>query len=200
MKGVTVIGAGGHAKVVIATLKAAGKKVACIYDDDPEKKGSSILKVKVKGPIPKKISGPAVIAIGDNLARKELAGKIGGARWTRVVHPKAIVHRTAKLGPGTVVFAGAIVQPDTRIGAHSIVNTGATVDHDCTLGDFVHVAPGCHLAGGVKADEGVFMGIGSWALPGTKVGAWTIVAAGAGVAQDLPDRVTAVGVPARHRM
>jgi sugar O-acyltransferase (sialic acid O-acetyltransferase NeuD family) len=114
-----------------------------------------------------------------------------------VVHPKAYVHDLGRLGPGTVVIAGAVVQPDAQIGAHCIINTGATVDHGCVIGDFCHVAPGCNLSGAVTLAEGVFMGIGSVAIQNARVGAWTMVGAGASVITDLPDHVVAVGVPAR---
>lgn len=48
---VCVIGAGGHAKVVVATLQAAGEEVAGIYDDDASKHGSELLGVRVLGSI-----------------------------------------------------------------------------------------------------------------------------------------------------
>jgi len=43
----------------------------------------------------------------------------------------------------------------------------------------------------------VWMGIGSTAIQGVRVGAGTTVGAGAAVVDDLPPGCTAVGVPAR---
>jgi len=195
-----IIGAGGHAKVVLSTVLEAGLSVDGLFDDDPQKQGIEILGVPVIGTVSNaKRRGPArgVLAIGDNRTRYCLAQELTGWEWLTVVHPKAYVHPSAKLGPGTVVFAGAVVQPEVQIGAHVIVNTGTTVDHDCTVGDFVHLAPGAHLAGNVTVEEGAFIGIGAVVVPGVKVGAWTVVGAGAVVVEALPPRVTAVGVPAR---
>jgi acetyltransferase-like isoleucine patch superfamily enzyme len=42
-----------------------------------------------------------------------------------------------------------------------------------------------------------FLGIGAKVIPGVKIGAGTTVGAGAVVIEDLPENVTAVGVPAR---
>ena len=140
-----------------------------------------------------------VLAVGDNATREKLARRMSWVNWLTVVHPNAYVHDSVRLGPGTVVFAGVVVQPDAKIGAHCIINTGATVDHGCVIGDFCHLAPGCNLGGSVTLAEGVFMGIGSVAIQSTNVGAWTAVGAGAAVVTDLPDRVLAVGVPARVR-
>ncbi len=196
---VLVIGAGGHAKVVIATLRAAGLAVAGVLDDDAAKHGRMVLGVPVVGAVERAAEGDheAVIAVGHNATRKRISESLPGLRWATVVHPSAVVHETVRLGAGTVVFAGAVVQPDTRLGAHTIINTGASADHDNDLGDYVHLAPGVRLAGDVTLEEGVFMGIASAALPGVRIGAWTTVGAGGVVTRDLPGGVTAVGVPAR---
>lgn len=197
---VYLIGAGGHAKVVLSTALAMGLSVAGLFDDDPQKQGTEIMGVPVIGTVSdakRKKSACGVLAVGDNRMRYRLAQELAKWEWLILVHPKAYVHPSVKLGPGTVVFAGAVIQPDTRIGAHVIINTGATVDHDCWIGDFVHVAPGVHLAGNVKVGEGTLLGIGTTVLPGVTVGAWVTVGAGAVVVRDLPPRVTAVGVPAK---
>jgi len=197
-----LFGAGGHAKVVLSTSLASGLVVDGLFDDDPQKQGAEILGVKVKGTIADAArEGPArgVLAIGDNRTRRVLAQRPQNKEWEwlTLVHPKAYVHPSVRLGPGTVVFAGAVIQPDTRVGAHAIINTGATVDHDCHIGDFVHIAPGAHLAGDVIVEEGALVGIGAVVLPGVRIGAWTIVGAGAVVTEDLPPCVVAVGVPAK---
>lgn len=198
--GVMVIGAGGHAKVVVASLLDAGLDIGTIVDEDPAKKGSRILGVCVSGSyahLSRSPRAPTVIAIGDNRARTELARRFEGRDWLTLVHPSAYVHPSARLGPGTVVFAGSVVQPGSRIGSHCIVNTGATVDHDCQIGDFSHLGPGSHLAGGVRVGRGVFLGVGSAAVPNVEIGAWSVVGAGSVVVGDLPPGVTAVGTPAR---
>jgi sugar O-acyltransferase (sialic acid O-acetyltransferase NeuD family) len=194
-----VLGAGGHGKVVIATLQAAGWRVAAAYDDAEERWGGELLGVPIRGPLDaaaaSEVDG-AVVAVGDNRARRHLAERFD-LPWIAVVHPAAVVHPSVELGAGTVVFAGATIQPDTWIGRHSIVNTGASVDHDCRLGDFVHVAPGARLGGGVVVGEGALMGIGSCVVPGVTVGPWATVGAGAAVVRDVAAGATVVGVPAR---
>jgi sugar O-acyltransferase (sialic acid O-acetyltransferase NeuD family) len=196
---VAVLGAGGHAKVVIATLRAAGWEVASAWDDAQERRGSEVLGVPVRGPVARAGEAEAdgyVIAVGDNRERRRIAEALN-LPWVAAVHPAAVVHPSVAVGPGTVVFAGAVIQPDTAIGRHAIVNTAASVDHDCRLGDFIHVAPGAHLAGAVTVGEGALVGIGSSVAPGQAVGAWATVGAGAAVVRPVPDGATVGGVPAR---
>lgn len=195
-----VIGAGGHAKVVLSTLLAAGLSVDGLFDDDPQKQETSVLGVKVIGTVAQAkelVCCRGVLAIGDNAARQRLAQLLKDWEWVSIIHPRAYVHPSAYIGEGTVVFAGAVIQPEVRIGAHAIVNTGATIDHDCVLKDFVHVAPGSHLGGGVTVGEGALVGIGSVILPGVKVGDWSVVGAGAVVTKDVPPNCIVVGVPAK---
>jgi sugar O-acyltransferase (sialic acid O-acetyltransferase NeuD family) len=202
--GVLVVGGGGHAKVVVATLQAAGFEVAAVLDDEPRRHGLTLLGVPIAGPIAALAGRPerrAVLAVGDNRTRRRLAGELAvaveGLTWVSVAHPAAVVHESVRLGPGSVVFAGAVIQPDCEIGAHAVVNTGASVDHDSTLGDFTHVAPGARLAGGVSLGEGAFLGLGAVVLPGVAVGAWATVGAGAAVTADVAAETTVAGVPAR---
>lgn len=195
-----IVGASGHAKVIIATLKDKGYAVKAALDDDPQKWGKELLGVPIAGPtaLLEEFREPcAIIAIGKNNLRKAVAELYRRVQWLTLVHPSAFVHPTVRLGPGTVVFAGAVIQPDTRIGSHCIINTSASIDHDCVMKDYVHVAPGVNLAGGVQLGQGVFVGIGSAVIPNILIGDWTAIGAGGVVDSDLAGNLLAVGVPAR---
>jgi sugar O-acyltransferase (sialic acid O-acetyltransferase NeuD family) len=192
--GIVVIGAGGHAKVLISTLTARGLPIAAVFDDDDSKWGMDAHGTRVSR-IERERGGSAIIGIGDNAQRREMASALK-FEWQTVVHPSACVHPSAKLGRGTVVFAGAVVQPDAVIGDHVIVNTGATIDHDCVIGDYAHLAPGVHLSGAVHVGEGAFIGIGTGVSPGVRIGRWSPLGAGALAIRDLADGVVAVGGPA----
>lgn len=207
-----VIGAGGHAKVVIATAQSmhAPKEgyvlpllpvwpAIRVFDDNPAAHGRAIMGITVEGAGASVLGYSnlcAVLAIGNNGARARIA--VGATcSFATLVHQQAIVHSSVRIGTGTVVFAGAIVQPDTVIGTHCIINTGASVDHDCVLGDAVHIAPGARLAGGVTVGARSFIGIGAVVAPGITIGDDVIIGAGAAVVRDIPSGATAVGVPAR---
>lgn len=198
---IVLVGAGGHAKVVIALAHALGHAVVALVDRDPEKLGRLVSGVPVVGSAAEVADAHGcgfVLSIGDNRTRAEFAA-VMKVRFVSLVHPWAWVAPSAEIGPGAVVFAGCVVQPDARVGAHAIVNTGATIDHDCTLGSFVHVAPGAHLAGQVRVGEGAFLGVGCAVKNGVEVGAWATLGAGAVAVHDVSEGVVAVGIPARDR-
>jgi sugar O-acyltransferase (sialic acid O-acetyltransferase NeuD family) len=199
-KSVIVIGAGGHAKVVISTLIASGIKVEKIFDDNPDKWGGHLFDIEITGPLSQIdpcSDEPALTAIGDNRVRKDIVNRFKNLHWINVVHPSAFVDPTVSLGRGTVVFANAVIQADTSIGDHCIINTGATIDHDCRIGNYVHVSPGVNMAGDVHLEEGVFCGIGGKLINGIRIGKWTTIGAGGVVINDIPEYSLAIGVPAK---
>jgi len=194
-----VIGAGGHAKVVLQAIRTLGRRVAAVFDDNPASWNQCVMGIGVVGcvrSIEQYSPKPTVIAVGDNRHRRRLAEQLQ-CEWTTIVHPNAYVDPSVQIGPGSVILPGAIVQVDGVVGRHAIVNNGCVIDHDCRIGDFAHICPGVCLAGGVTVGEGAMLGIGSVAIPGVRIGAWTTVGAGAAVVRDVPDRVVAMGVPAR---
>jgi sugar O-acyltransferase (sialic acid O-acetyltransferase NeuD family) len=204
MKPVWVLGAGGHAKVVIDTLRATGAwDVVGLLDDDGARWGTEYLAIPVEGEISDQLIGRfgvefAVIAIGSNYARAKIATRLTHTiSWVNAIHPTAHLASGVRLGVGCVVCSGTIVQPDAVIGDHAILNTMCSVDHDGIIGKFAHIGPGAHLGGNVKVGEGALLGVGSCVAPGRMVGAWAMVGAGAAVVNDIPKGVTAMGVPAR---
>lgn len=201
-----IIGAGGHAKVVIDTVRSSDEfTVAGVVDDDPQSWSTDFCGVEVIGPITCATFEAwnikhAVLAIGDNQARAELSQRFDAClTWAVVVHAKAYVASGVEVGKGTVVFAGAIIQPSSSVGEHAIINTSCSIDHDCVIQDFVHIGPGARIAGRVDVGSGSLIGVGASLLPGVTIGEWSLVGGGAVVVKNVPVRSTAIGVPATFR-
>lgn len=202
---VVLVGAGGHAKVVLDILERAGRyRVLGVFDDEAAKWGGRLGGHRIVGGVEELFArwhgrAAAVVAIGDNHARRRVAGRLAehGIPLATAVHPTAVVGGEVTLGAGTVVMALGVVNPGTVTGRGVVVNTSASVDHDCVLGDWAFVGPGARLAGGVRVGELSLVGTGATVIPGRAVGRNARVGAGAVVIDDVPDDVTVVGTPAR---
>lgn len=139
------------------------------------------------------------VAIGANSDRQRVSKNVteSGYTLTHAISRFAMLSTSATCGEGVQLLAGSVVNPATRIGAGTIVNTNASIDHDCDVGEFVHVAPGVTLGGGVTIGDLAFVGIGATVLPGIRIGAGAMVGAGAVVLADVAPGATVAGVPAR---
>ncbi len=206
---VLVLGAGGHGQVVadiLLRMAEAGAPmiVSGFLDDHPELAGRRLLGVPVLGPLAARASLPhdaVVIAVGSNRRREALAADLAreGERFVTACHPRAVIAPGVVLGEGTMVCAGAVVNTGSAVGAHVILNTNCSVDHHNTIAEYAHIAPGVTLGGEVRVGAGALVGIGATVVPRRSVGAWAVIGAGAVVTRDIPDGVTAVGVPAAVR-
>lgn len=159
-------GAGGHAKVIMDILKAEGKLVEALIDDNEGV--DELMGVKVLHNVNCGIS-PLIVSIGNNRIRRSIAEKVD-AVFGMAVHPSAIVSGSAKVDVGTVVMQGVIIQACVQIGSHCIINTGASIDHECVIDDFVHISPRVTLCGNVHVGEGTWIGAGTVVIPGVKIG------------------------------
>jgi len=203
---VVIIGAGGHGRVVLDILRAAGAvRVAGFVDANRSLHGHRVDGVPVLGDISilpgqlaQGVSG-ALVAIGDNGVRREYAEMVGliGFELINAIHPSANVAATATLGRNVVVAAGCLVCAHCQIGHSAILNTGCIVDHESIVGQAVHICPGAKLAGRVIVESGAFVGIGSTVIQGVRIGTDAVVGAGAVVIRDVTPSTTVVGVPAR---
>lgn len=187
-----LIGASGHAKVIIEIIEAMGGRVKAIQDTKPGI--TSLLGYPVSTDMPS--GSPVIIAIGNNAIRKRLAQELQGA-FGIAIHPGSNISARSSVLPGTVVMAGAAINSEARIGGHCIINTNASIDHDCILEDFVHVAPNASLAGNVTVGEGAHIGIGSTIIQGVAIGKWAVIGAGSVIIKDVPDHAVVVGVPGK---
>jgi acetyltransferase EpsM len=195
-----IIGAGGHAKVVIDILKANGNDIAGFYDDQPYAELEDLpLLGKIQDIKNERSEHLYIIAIGNNEIRKKIAAQLSdiGCKFGIAIHPSAVIGSKVGIGEGTVVMANCVINHSASVGTHAIINTAATVDHDCKIEDFVHVSPGSHLAGNVTVGEGAHIGIGSSIIQSVTIGAGSIIGAGAAVINNISDQTVAVGCPAK---
>jgi len=140
----------------------------------------------------------AVCAVGSTRRERFIAeARAAGLRFATLVHPGARVLPSATLAEGVIVSVGAVVGARTRVGAHTILNRGCLVGHHVEIGRYVTLGPGANIAAKVRIGDGTYVGMGAIVIDRVSIGSGCMIGAGAVVARDLPDRVQAVGAPAR---
>jgi len=205
MEKILVCGAGGHGKVVIDAIEREEKrKILGVIDDNANLHGKDYYGYEVIGGFDR-LDGNAykdcrfILAIARNNIRRILQRRLESLdyEFVSIIHPSALIAKGVSIGPGSMIMANTVINPSAKIGTSVVVNTGAIIEHDCVIDDFTHIGPGVHLAGAVSVGAGSFVGIGASVIEFIKIGSSSIIGAGAVVVDDVPDNVTAVGVPAR---
>src|SRR5436190_14909970 len=141
---VIIAGAGGHGRVVLDIMRAAGKHVVVGFlDANRDLHGTEVAGVPVLGHLnllaklkAKGVSG-AVVAIGDNRVRRSYAEKLAaaGLELVNAIHPSAVISPSAKLGRNLVIAAGAIVCAEATVADEAILNIAATAGHQCIIAE-----------------------------------------------------------------
>jgi|HubBroStandDraft_1064217.scaffolds.fasta_scaffold00441_23 sugar O-acyltransferase (sialic acid O-acetyltransferase NeuD family) len=207
-EGIFVIGASGQAKVVMDIVeKQALWRIAGLIDTY-KSPGTEVMGYAVLGCegclsdlMAKHGVGAAIIAIGDNRIRHQVALRVASAApaltFVSAVHPSSRIAREVEMGKGIVIMAGVTVNPGTRIGDFCYINTNASVDHDNVLEPFSCVQPNAATGGNVRLGAFSVLAMGATVVQGISIGADTIVGAGSTVLHDIPDQVVAYGTPCR---
>jgi UDP-perosamine 4-acetyltransferase len=191
-----ILGAGGHAKVILSSLLRLGKKVDYLIDD----------KIKLDSYFEnyKSINEKNFFSFKDNnvniflgigiTTKKNNREKIIKKFKNKGLIFKQVIDKDVKLGLNIKIMSGAQIMRGCHIGENvlinqnSIINTMSIIEHDVEIGENSHVAPGSIILGGVKIGKNTFIGAGSIIFQGVKIGADSIIAAGSIVSKNLENK------------
>lgn len=142
-----------------------------------------------------------ICAIGSTKIRKKIVQKLKSStniHFATIIDPSVILSERVAIGEGSIVCAGSILTVDISIGNHTIINLDCTIGHDAVIKDFVTINPSANVSGNVVIEEGAEIGTGVQIIQGKKIEKESILGAGAVVIDDIPEKCTAVGIPARR--
>ncbi len=189
-------GRGGHGAIVDEAARLAGYgckgEIDKTDDNDPQSK-----RYLERWP---KDQWRVHVAIGDNTQRSNVFNRLkaDGYIMETIIHPKAFISPSVKIGVGCYVGPMATVLTRTVIGSGVIINTTASVDHDCILDDFVHIAPGAHLCGSVKIGKQTLVAVGGVVVPNITIGSNCTLGASSALVETIEgNNLTMWGIPAR---
>ena len=195
MKELFIYGASGHGKVVADIAREIGYKNIKFIDDGENEylNFDDFILLNKK-------DYPVALGIGDNEIRSKIYKRLADNEINVItlIHPKAIVSKSATISKGSVVMPGAIINADVKIEEGVIVNSGSIIEHDCKIGQFAHISPNVSLAGNVNVGSFSHLGIGTTVIQNITIGKNCIIGAGAVVIDDVKDSKKVVGVPAKE--
>lgn len=113
------------------------------------------------------------IAIGYNnlAARWDIYQKVidQGYEVISLIHPKAYVSKTAKIGRGTMISVGAIVDFNAKVGEANFIWPSVTINHDSVIGNNCFLSPGVNICGFVHVGNHCFLGASAIIVNGNTI-------------------------------
>ena len=209
MKSVVIIGAGGFGREVLEIFKDRNKisktwNILGFIDEDKQLHRKILNGYPVLGGFDwlREHRGDnlgCVCAIGTCETRKQVIEKLRetGISYYNAIHPSVIMSEFVEMGVGVIICAGSILTVNIKIGDHVHIDTNCTVAHDAIIGNYCRLNPGVKINGNNHLGEGVYVGTGATFIQEVSVGDWSMIGAGAVVSKDIPEKVVAVGIPAR---
>ena len=191
-----IYGGGTHSRVVISILEKMEIQIAGFFDIN-----NRLIKSKnipYLGHYNAQINSnlKLVIAIGDNKIREKISESILHPIG-KIIDPEAKISSEVTVGEGSQIITSSTINIGTKIGKHCIINTNCSIDHDCNVNDFVHIAPGVTICGGVSIGKSTLVGAGTTILPNIKIGENVIIGAGSLVNKNIPNNSKVLGSPAK---
>jgi sugar O-acyltransferase (sialic acid O-acetyltransferase NeuD family) len=215
---VVIVGAGGFGREIADWCTRAS------YSHTPHVLTHPPINLKVKGfidnnadKLPKKINGITVLGTDDwvfsqkqkpnlvlgighpHIKRKIFEKFQGKAIFPNVIDTDCLSGSMVNIpiDSGIIITPGNVLTCNISIGMFTLINLHCTVGHDCEIGDFATLSPGVNMSGYTKVGEGSYLGTGCSTLEGVSIGKWSVVGGNAFVNKNLPDNITAVGIPAK---
>ena len=199
---IAIIGAGGFGREIYHILFERGHEVVGFIDNQALIDGLPVAVIGNDDEIQMLMDNfdfnSFFVAIGDISKRRKIVQLLHDLtpNYPEILHPTALIY-SSDIGNGTVIYPKSVVMNDCRIGSYTLVNSGVTIGHDVTIGDFCNINPGVNLAGRVSVGSGSMIGIGACVRENVSIGNNVVIGAGSVVLNDIPDGVTAYGIPAR---
>jgi sugar O-acyltransferase (sialic acid O-acetyltransferase NeuD family) len=209
MTSIVVVGAGGFGREVLEIFKDQNKvannwDILGFIDDNEELHGKKINGYLVLGGLDwlkdhNDNNLECVCAIGTCETRKQVVERLQklGVNFCNAIHPSVIMSEFVELGNDVIICAGSILTVNIRIGDHVHIDTNCTVMHDAVIESYCRLNPGVKINGNNYLAEGAYIGTGATFIQGVSIGSWSTIGAGAVVIDSIPEKVVAIGVPAK---
>lgn len=199
---ISIIGYSGHSLVILDAAKEAEIFISGYCEREEKIFNPFNLKYlgnESDGSFDWNIIDKVIIGVGDNYVRKNIDEllKFHHKELITVAHPSAYISSNAELGEGNFIAVNSLINAFSKVGNNCILNTACVIEHECIIFDYVHIAPGAILTGGVTVGSCSFIGANAVLKNGVKIGENAVVGAGSVVLHNIPDNEVWAGNPAR---
>lgn len=202
MKDLILIGAGYHSRCVIELIEemnALGKtsyNILGFLDDNRAIHDKKIIDYPVLGNIdsakdfPKAHFINGIYSLRNQTKISDIIQRTGAKpdRWPTIIHPTAWISPRVKIGRGVFIYPSVKVFNETRLSDLVMIMPGALIGVAVSIGYGVSISANAVIGGDTIIGKSVYVGQGSCVQEGVRIGDEAIIAMGAKVRKDVPQR------------
>ncbi|MDO4198869.1 MAG: NeuD/PglB/VioB family sugar acetyltransferase [Erysipelotrichaceae bacterium] len=135
------------------------------------------------------------------VANQKLRNKIydnlpEGTKVATLIDPIAMIHKSAVIEEGSMVFANSLVGVGAHLSKGVVVLYNSYVNHDCEVGKCVTIYPSATISGKSVIGDYAEIGTGVSIIQHKKICEGATIGAGAVVFTNIKDTGTTIGNPA----
>lgn len=202
MKDLIIIGCGSHASELIDYIEYINQftstvkyNIKGVIDNTKKYYEHYNYQYKFLGSIDNHIIDPNayyVLGIGNISIRTKVLNqfKLKNAKFTGIIHPTALISKTANIGEGTVISHNVSIGPKATIGSFNVINSRCTIGHDACVGTNNFLSPQVVLGGFAKIGNQNLLGTNSCLIPEVEIGNQNKIMAGMTITQKVYDDET----------
>ncbi len=194
IKPVIVLGAGGHAKVLIEILIKRKIEVLGLSIKSTHKPEENNYRLFSDDEVMRKFSPEEINLVNgvgsmpNHNDRYDLSRTYAekGYNFISISHPTSIISSEVKIFEGAQILAGTFIGSGSSIGTGTIINSQSSIDHDCEIQEYCHIAPGVTCSGHVKIGNFVHVSPGVTVINNIKIGDNSIINPGVILTDNVP--------------
>lgn len=118
-------------------------------------------------------------------------------QFVTLIHPSAVVAKTAIVGRGVVVCPFSLISADVKIMDFVTINVLSSIGHDSVIGKFSTLSGHVDITGQVTVGDDVFFGTGAKVVPRINIGSGSKIGAGCTVMRSVKENTTYFTQPAK---
>jgi sugar O-acyltransferase (sialic acid O-acetyltransferase NeuD family) len=202
-----IVGAGGFGRELEGHLErvpAEQRKweIAGFLDDDPAVLDGYPSSYGVVGPVKGfefRTDDLAILAVAKPATKKAIfESLLPKVELFTFVAPDANIGKFVRIGRGCIIGPRVIIGPNVTIGDGVFVNSASMIGHDVTIGSYASFMANNNIAGNCKIGAQVYAASSVTVIPDRVVCDGAYIGAGSIVIQDIKERRTVFGNPAKY--
>lgn len=121
-----------------------------------------------------------ILGIGDMSIRRKVIDEYltKGAKFETIIHPTALISKSAKIGQGSLIAHNVSIGPKASIGNFCVINSRSTIGHDSIIGENNFISPQVVVGGFAKIGNENMLGTNSCVIPKINIGNFNKIMAG----------------------